>query len=531
MPNPAGNAGLVADCAALLASKSTLEGTRGSLNWSADIVIGDWDGVIIAGNRVLQLRVNNYEKLNGTIPAELGNLADLRELHLSFNQLTGAIPAELANLANLRGLYLNANHLTGEIPVELGNLANLEDLRLSNNNLTGEIPVELGNLANLGWLYLHNNQLTGEVPTELVKLSNLRVLNLNANQLTGAIPVGLGNLANLDALDLTHNQLTGAIPAELGNLANLKTLDLRNNQLTGAIPSELGNLAKLTRLDLNHNYLTGAIPQELANLANLRDLRLRFNDLTGDIPAELGNISNLGSLCLYGNGFRCIPGSLRERFGGSSIEGLPYCDATATATPTPTATSVASGDVMNRLAALERQVAELAGVKEQVSALSTRVTRLEGASAIAPPSPTPTATPSPTPTATPSPTPTSVAGTSGGDACITTLAGSASVTGSWTPACLSTNSPNNRTYYARFYTFTLSAASEATITLSSADASPYLFLREGEWTGGAVRRETGSATASAATIRMTLSAGSYTIEASTWEAETPGDFTLELEIR
>ena len=473
----------MADCAALLAAKGALEGTRGILNWSADIGIGDWDGVIIAGNRVLQLRVNNYEKLNGTIPAELGNLTDLRELHLSFNQLTGAIPAELGNLANLRGLYLNANHLTGEMPMELGNLANLEDLRLSNNNLTGEIPVELGNLA------------------------------------------------NLTQLELGANQLTGAIPAELGNLANLTRLDLRNNQLTGAIPSELGNLAKLTRLDLNHNYLTGAIPPELANLANLRDLRLRFNDLTGDIPAELGNLSNLGSLCLYGNGFRCIPASLRARFGGSSIEGLPYCDATSTATPTPTPTSAASNEVMDRLAALERQVAELAGVKEQVSALSTRVARLEGASAIAPLTPTPTATPSPTPTATPSPTPTSVAGTSGGDACITTLAGNASISGSWTPACLSTNSPNNRTYYARFYTFTLSAASETTITLSSADAAPYLFLREGAGKSGAVMRETRSATASAATISMTLSAGSYTIEASTWEAETPGDFTLELEIR
>lgn len=283
-------------------------------------------------------------------------------------------------------------------------------------------------------------------------------------------------------------------------------------------------------MDLNHNYLTGAIPSELGNLANLRDLRLRFNYLTGEIPAELGNLSNLGSLCLYGNRFRCVPGSLRAGFGGSSIEGLPYCDATSVATPTPTATSVASGDVMNRLAALERQVAELAGVKEQVSALSTRVARLEGASGITPPTPTPTATPSPTPTATPSPTPTSVAGASDADACITPVATNASVTGNWTSACLSTNSPNNRTYYARFYTFTLDAASEATITLSSADAAPYLFLREGEWTGGAVRRETGSATASAATITMTLSAGSYTIEASTWEAETPGNFTLELEI-
>ena len=205
------------------------------------------------------------------------------------------------------------------------------------------------------------------------------------------------------------------------------------------------------------------------------------------------------------------------------------------ATPTPTATPAASNDVINRL------IADMADLKEQVSDLATRVAVIESGSGIgvATATPTPTAIPTPTPTATPvivpgatpSPTPTSVAGTSGDDACITPLAGSAAVRGSWTPDCLSANSPNNRAYYARFYTFTLSAASEATITLSSPDAAPYLFLREGEGKSGAVIQENGSADATSVTTTETLQPGSYTIETSTWEAETAGDFTLELEIR
>ena len=416
--NPADNPGLVADCAALLASKDTLEGSGTNvrrLNWLPDIPISDWDGIATANNRV-------------------------------------------------SGLGLSADNSNGAVSTDY--------------------------------------------------------------------------FLDLGASKLYSNQLTGTIPAELGNLTNLKTLDLSNNQLTGAIPPELGNLANLTRLDLNHNYLTGAIPSELGNLANLRDLRLRFNALTGEIPADLGNLSNLWSLCLYGNRFRCIPASLRARFGGSSIEGLPYCDATSVATPTPTATPAASSEVLNRLTALETQVAEIPAMKNQIATMATSIARLEGASAIAPLTPTPTATPSPTPSATPvtapgatpSPTATSVAGTSGNNACITELAGSATLTGNWTSDCLSANPSDNRTYYARFYTFTLSAPSETTITLSSNDAAPYLFLREGAGTSGAVIQENGAANATTAAITATLQPGAYTIEASTWNAETPGAFTLALEI-
>ena len=143
VPIPANNAGLVADCAALLASKDTLEGTTGNLNWSADRAISDWDGVTTANNRVSGLDIEN-NRLNGTIPAALGNLDNLAILNLADNRLTGKIPIELGNLDNIRELWLVDNRLTGEIPIELSNLDNFRDLRLSGNQLTGQIPVELG---------------------------------------------------------------------------------------------------------------------------------------------------------------------------------------------------------------------------------------------------------------------------------------------------------------------------------------------------------------------------------------------------
>ncbi len=254
-------------------------------------------------------------RLTGEIPEELGNLANLQELRLTENQLTGEIPTELGNLANLQRLYLDINPLTGEIPEELGNLASLQTLRLTNNQLIGKIPTELGNLSSLQWLFLDRNQLIGEIPEELGNLSSLRRLSLDRNQLIGEIPTELGNLSNLQWLSFDRNQLTGEIPTELGNLSNLQWLSLNRNQLTGEIPTELGNLANLRELSLSENQLTGELPGELGNLANLEVLNLHLNLLSGEIPTELGNLSNLQRLFLSRNQ---LTGSIPTELGNLS---------------------------------------------------------------------------------------------------------------------------------------------------------------------------------------------------------------------
>ena len=125
--------------------------------------------------RVLNLQ---YNQLTGGIPAELGDLTkpdrvvpppeqqpvdrgdtggagqprpDLRSAEPpAYNQLTGGIPAELGDLTNLKELRLNNNHLTGEIPAELGNLANLSKLQLDGNQLSGCMPSSLSDQLNMG---------------------------------------------------------------------------------------------------------------------------------------------------------------------------------------------------------------------------------------------------------------------------------------------------------------------------------------------------------------------------------------------
>ena len=64
-------------------------------------------------------------------------------------------------------LELPSSQLRGSIPAELGLLANLEELILSSNDLSGTIPSSLGQLTNLEWLYLDGNDLSGSIPSAL----------------------------------------------------------------------------------------------------------------------------------------------------------------------------------------------------------------------------------------------------------------------------------------------------------------------------------------------------------------------------
>ena len=177
--------------------------------------------------------------LSGSIPTEIGNLSNLKELYLIRNSLSGSIPTEIGNLSNLKVLNLYVNSLSGSIPTEIGNLSNLEELGLSNNSLSGSIPTEIGNLSNLEDLWLRGNSLSGAIPTEIGNLSNLEELFLNGNSLSGSIPTEIGNLSNLEILYLHGNSLSGAIPLSFANLSLLTDFYAAGGRNNVCIPSGL----------------------------------------------------------------------------------------------------------------------------------------------------------------------------------------------------------------------------------------------------------------------------------------------------
>ncbi|XP_062002952.1 receptor-like protein 19 [Rosa rugosa] len=82
----------------------------------------------------------SYNKFNGSIPEEIGELKSLYALNLSGNAFTGKIPSSFGKMRQLESLDLSKNHLSGQIPPEFANLNFLSHLNVSYNQLTGRIP-------------------------------------------------------------------------------------------------------------------------------------------------------------------------------------------------------------------------------------------------------------------------------------------------------------------------------------------------------------------------------------------------------
>ena len=73
VPDPANNPGLMRDCETLLGFKDALRGT-GTLNWSVDVAMADWDGVRTRGTGRVTDIILVEKGLTGTVPAHHGDL-------------------------------------------------------------------------------------------------------------------------------------------------------------------------------------------------------------------------------------------------------------------------------------------------------------------------------------------------------------------------------------------------------------------------------------------------------------------------
>lgn len=85
-------------------------------------------------------------------------------LDLSYNRLEGSLPKELGSMYYLQILNLGHNDLSGPIPQELGGMRYVAILDLSYNRLNGSIPQSLTSLNLLGEIDLSNNHLSGAIP-------------------------------------------------------------------------------------------------------------------------------------------------------------------------------------------------------------------------------------------------------------------------------------------------------------------------------------------------------------------------------
>lgn len=151
--------------------------------------------IIVRYVEIINSETNETEiiKVGPSIPSWIGELISLKILDLSGNRIRGNIPDEIGLLYNLEKLDLSVNKFS-RLPAAIGNLSSLKELHLASCGIVQRIPPELGNLSSLTHLYLQDNHLHGEIPKELGDLLLLKKLRLNQNNLKGSIPIELTDL-------------------------------------------------------------------------------------------------------------------------------------------------------------------------------------------------------------------------------------------------------------------------------------------------------------------------------------------------
>ncbi|KDP43149.1 hypothetical protein JCGZ_26682 [Jatropha curcas] len=228
-------------CNSLKSLKNTWQNTPPS--WGNGDPCGTpWEGVTCKNSRVTAL-IPAGCGFTGSIPDELGNLAELSFLALHKNNLTGKIPSSLAKLSNFYWLDLADNHLTGPIRVSTPTTPGLDLLRkakhllFDGNLLDGTIPSTLGLVQTLE--EFSNNKLKGPLP-DLTGMNALNYENLsNKAFFPSEAPAWFSTLPSLTTLILKNNAFSGQL--DMGESVGplLQLVDLQNNNISSEIQGAL----------------------------------------------------------------------------------------------------------------------------------------------------------------------------------------------------------------------------------------------------------------------------------------------------
>jgi hypothetical protein len=256
--------------------------------WLTATPVSEWEGITVEGDRVVSiyLRQNN---MVGVIPPEIGQLTELRTIHVYQSGIQAPLPESLAALDKLEVLMLQGNLIGGPFPAVVTELESLRALDLYANQFTGALP-DLSGLVNLEELVIGANALPGEFPTWMLSLEKLSYAHLGYLGLTGEVPPGLfANLPALHSLVLTGNALGGDIAKWFQGSVTLGRFEISNNDFYGELPNGVVD-PEVSRWSVDGNDLTG-IPdfssvKNIKNWFHVKWNRLGFHELEKGLTVE-----------------------------------------------------------------------------------------------------------------------------------------------------------------------------------------------------------------------------------------------------
>ncbi|XP_057814456.2 putative receptor-like protein kinase At3g47110, partial [Cryptomeria japonica] len=200
----------------------------GLLSLSFNLLSGEIPSSIGNLQQLRRLLLDNNQ-FGGNIPPSLSGCLKLELVDLSHNNLTGNIPRDVAGLPNLQFYFsLSWNLLQGSLPAEIGEMTMVQGIDLSGNQLSGVIPASIEICRNLQYLNLSHNIFEGPITDSIPMLRNLEALDLSNNKLSGTIPDSLQYLKVLRFLNVSFNLLKGEIP-KAGPFRKLTASSFRGN--------------------------------------------------------------------------------------------------------------------------------------------------------------------------------------------------------------------------------------------------------------------------------------------------------------
>lgn len=263
-------------------------------NYSAfDPCVNRFAGVYCVDGRIVSLSCFLCGAV-GALPPSIGRLTALKELDFSRgNSLSGTLPCEVGLLANLTHLLVDKNQISDLSPCFNNLSGSLQVLSASSNRLTA-VPSQLGQFVQLIKLQLSNNAIVF-VP-DLSLLVKLSKLDLSSNRISSAL-CSFAGMQRLVTLSLKSNRFAGVLNTSVfDGMTSLETLNVGDNLWSGTLPNLLSNPV-LGFISFARNNFSGQIPLSWKDLSSAYEFSVAHNQLVSPIlPFRVRFAQNVFSL-------------------------------------------------------------------------------------------------------------------------------------------------------------------------------------------------------------------------------------------